>query len=537
MNRLPALMDGDRVADVVAIPMFGIGQAVALGVGAFATRDAFAALHVGADPSPQTLATLLVAGLIVAGLELVSRQRAEALGQSYARALRLRLYDHIAGMSRRDLSQRRVGALSLRFVGDLSAARSWWGRGLTRLMSATVVLPGAAVVLYLLDPRLAAWAAAPVAISLGLMLILARELEARHRALRSRRAAISMAMMERVAMSPELDLLGRTPKEMDDLDDDGATLRANAVARAGRVGALRLVPQAGAALAGAAILWASGWHGIAPGVTAAGLSVLAILMIPLRELADVWDQFCAWRVAREKILSLLARPSQRRLIQPRNHAVGVRVQGLLLNRNRLNLVLPAGTLTLLTGAAGSGKSALAALIGGLDRAPDGAIRYDETGSNEEGGVLPHVAFVGDNPTVLQGSLRRALTLGVAPRPGRASVERAARRFGLGGLLNRLDGIMGRVGEAARDTSDSEALRIDLARASLSKPDLVVIDSARFTADPDRAALIRTLRARTQATVLVAGPLMRDIAFDQVVDLGSIATESPAPSAPVEGGPA
>jgi ABC-type multidrug transport system fused ATPase/permease subunit len=532
VSGLPALLGGDRVKDAVLIPVLGVGQAAALGVGAFATRDAFAALHLGTGPSFVTLTTLLGAGLAAAGLELVSRQRAEALGQSYARALRRRLYDHIAGMSRRDLSQRRVGALSLRFVGDLSAARAWWGRGVTRLTSAAVVLPGAAVVLYLLDPRLAAWAAPPVALSLGLMLIVARELEARHRTLRSRRAAISMAMMERVAMSPELDLLGRTPKELDGLDEDGASLRANAVARAGQVGALRLMPQAGAALAGAAMLWASGRHGIAPGVTAAGLSVLAILMIPLRELADVWDQFCAWRVAREKVLSLLAQPSRRRVVQPRGRAVEVRVEDLPLGGHALDLVLPAGSLTLLTGPAGSGKSALAALVAGLDRAPEGAVRYD--GDAE---ALPHVLFVGDTATVLQGSLRRALTLGLAPRPKRGQVERAARRFGLGGLLDRLDGIMGRIGEGARDASHSEALRIDLSRASLSKPDLVVIDSARFASDPDRAALIGTLRARTDATVLVAGPPMPDVAFDQVVDLGSITARSSLPRpAPVEGGP-
>ncbi len=532
MSGLPALLDGDRVADAVVIPVLGVGQATALGVGAFATRDAFAALHVGADPSPGTLATLLAAALAAAGLELASRRRAEALGQSYARALRRRLYDHIAGMSRRDLSQRRVGALSLRFVGDLSAARAWWGRGVTRLASSAVVLPGAAVVLYLLDPRLAAWSAPPVALSLVLMLVVAWELETRHRTLRSRRAAISMAMMERVAMSPELDLLGRTPKELDGLDEDGATLRANAVARAGQVGALRLIPQAGAALAGAAMLWASGRYGIAPGVTAAGLSVLAILMIPLRELADVWDQFCAWRVAREKVLALLIRPSQRRLVSPRGRAVEVRVQGLPLGRHALDLVLPAGSLTLVTGPAGSGKSALAALIAGLDRAPDGTVRYDEDGRS-----LPHVLFVGDSPTVLQGSLRRALTLGLSPRPGRGHVERAARRFGLDGLLDRLDGIMGRIGEAARDASDSEALRIELARASLSKPDLIVIDSARFTADPNRAALLGLLRARTQATVLVAGPPMPDVAFDQAVDLGLIVASAPAsPLAPAEDGP-
>lgn len=523
MSGLPHLLDGDRVGDAVLIPTLGIGQAVALGVGAFATRDAFEALHGGLGPAPGTLVTLLLAGLAAAGLELASRRRAEALGQSYARALRLRLYDHIAGMPRRRLSERRVGALSLRFVGDLSAARGWFGRGLTRLVSAAVVLPGAAVVLLLLAPPLAAVAAIPIALSLALMLAVALGLEARHRPLRSRRASISIAMMERIAISPELDLLGRTPRELDALDEDGAQLRRHAVARVGRVGLLRLIPQAGAAAAGAAMLWGAGRFGVAPGATAAGLSVLAILMIPLREMADAWDQFCAWRVAREKIGSLLGDPSRRRRVVPRHRAVALRIDGLDLGRRRIEAAVPAGALALLTGPAGSGKSQLATLIAGLDPAPRGRVLYDGADA-----PLPRIAHVGDSPVLLQGSLRRALTLGLSRRPKGRRIKEAARAFGLGPLVERLGGLRGRIGEGGRNASDAERLRIDLARAALSQPDLIVIDSARFVADPGRAALIRSLRERSDATLVVAGPSMPEVRFEWTVDLASFApTEEPA----------
>jgi ABC-type transport system involved in cytochrome bd biosynthesis fused ATPase/permease subunit len=105
--------------------------------------------------------------------------------------------------------------------------------------------------------------------------------------------------------------------------------------------------------------------------------------------------------------------------------------------------------------------------------------------------------------VLRGSLRRSLTLGVAPRPSSKTVTRIARDFGLGGLLSRLGGVRGRV-DAPEVLSEGEALRIALARAALSCPDLVVIDNPAFRADADAEALLSRLRAATTATMVVVG---------------------------------
>ncbi|MEM9551254.1 MAG: hypothetical protein AAGA05_08770, partial [Pseudomonadota bacterium] len=157
MTPLPPLAAEDRLSDAAILPLVSVAQAALLGLGVFATRSIFEALHgdgiIGVDP----FLVLGACGLGAAGLEFLARRRAEALGQSYAASLRLTLYAHIAGMSRATLSERRLGGLSLRFVGDLSAARGWFGQGIPRFLSAAIILPGAALVLFLLDARLA-WA-------------------------------------------------------------------------------------------------------------------------------------------------------------------------------------------------------------------------------------------------------------------------------------------------------------------------------------------------------------------------------------------
>ena len=104
MSGVPKLLAGGRVGDALLLPLCGMAQAAAIGLGAFATRDAFAALHAGAAPTPVTLATLVAAGVVAGLIEVLARRRGEALGQSYVRALRHVLYDHLAGMDRRTLA-------------------------------------------------------------------------------------------------------------------------------------------------------------------------------------------------------------------------------------------------------------------------------------------------------------------------------------------------------------------------------------------------------------------------------------------------
>jgi ABC-type multidrug transport system fused ATPase/permease subunit len=499
MTPLPRLLGEGRVTDAVRLPVLAVGQAAALGIGAFATRDAFAALHGGAVPGPGVLGALVAAGVAAGGVELLARRRGEALGQHYARALRQALYGHVAGMDRRTLAARRLGGLSLRFVGDLTAARLWFGRGLPRLIAGAVVLPAAALVLWLLDPRLMLAAGVPLALSLAGMAALAVGMQGLQTRLRGRRAALSVAAMERLAMAADLDLLARTDRELQAMEAEGAEVEAVAVARATRVGLVRLVPQAGAAVGAAAVLWTAGAGGIAPATAAAGLSVLAILVLPLREFAPAWDAYCGWAAARDRARALLALPSRRRDVLPRGHAVALALDHLAVGTATVSAEVPAGGVLAIVGPPGSGKSQLAGIIAGLDRAAGGRVLYDGAEA-----PLPRIAALTDRPAILQGSLRRALTLGIDPRPPATEVRRVARAFGLSALVNHGGLTDFRVGEAGRTVSAGEMLRIGLARIALARPDLVVLDSPALSADPEAPALVARLRTEAAATLVVAG---------------------------------
>ncbi len=495
MRYLPPLATRDRVIDAVLVILCGIGQATSAAFAAFATRDAFAALHAGHGIGARTLMELGAAGLFAALCLFVAHRRAEAIGQSYANSLRQSLYRHIARLPKSRHEQRRVGALSLRFVGDLSAARLWFGSGLPNALTALVVLPGALVILFALDSSLAPAGVLPVVVSLIVMITLAWHLEQRHRVLRSRRAILAINMIERIAMSPELDLMGRTGKELRSLAERGESLRDDAVARRSRTASLQATLHAGMALAGLAVLFRAGQIEAAPGTAAASLAVLALLTLPLQNLTKAWDHYCAWRVARGKALNLLREPTINRKCKPKGKAVVVTVQGHI-NDRPIDMTFASGAISVV---GGEHASTITRHIAALDCSKDLIVCFNETNTQ------PKTAYLGDRHIGLQGSLRRTATLLSRKRPDDEVITQALTAYGLGQLAHSGKGLDTRIAESGRNLSAEETLRLDLARAELGGANLLVVASVRWYAMSDRHNLLELFRKRCDATVIVASP--------------------------------
>lgn len=491
MSGLPPFATRDRAQGAVLVVCCGIVQALALAVAAFATRDAFAALHQGQALAPATLWTLAAAGAVGALALHQSRRHAEGLGQSYAIALRRALYQQIAALPKSRHDRRRTGALSLRFVGDLSAARLWFGRGLPDVLTALIILPGAIAVLCALSPGLALAGLIPLGLALVIMAGLAWHLGRTHRGLRSRRANIAISMIERIAIAPELDLAGRTRRELRTLDEKGAALRDQAVARRSRISGLMAVLHLGAATAGLAILWMAAKSGLAPALAAAALSVLALVALPLQNLASAWDRYCAWVIAREKAQRLFDEQTLSR--GPREHQgpAPVTLTGAA------TFTAKAGAVTILK-SRHAGK--LAQVIAGLDDLPNLTVDFGTRSDR------PHVAYIGDMHIGLQGSLRRSVTLSAQKRPPDAQISFVLSALGLAELQQAPGGLDQRIAENGRGLDAATTLRIDLARAVLGRAEVIVISSHRWAAEPQKDQLLGLLQNVSPATIILAHTL-------------------------------
>ncbi|WP_136247310.1 hypothetical protein [Halomonas borealis] len=499
MSEFPELSGGGRDRQIALVAGLGIIQAGLMMATAFATRDVFIALRHATGESPAqlpltSLAVLVAAALAIAACQALARGRGEAIGQSYAVELRSVVFRAIAALGV-ERAGRRLGGLSLRFVGDLSAARGWVGMGITRLVSAAVVFPMAALCLWLIDPTLAMAGMLPILGAVTLAAGLGLALGRLHRDLRRRRAGVAIAAMERIPIARELALMNRLPRELASLERKGRRSAEDAVRRVRRVSLLRALPNASLGLGGAMVLWATARFGLTAADAAAALSVLAILVVPVRECVGVWDRYSAWCIARDKCRTLLGRAEALPRVRRRGRPVPLDLECLRVDGRTLHLRIRAGQRVRLDTHDPDLASRVLAVLA-LRRAPQaGRLHFDGLPNQ------PAIAYIGDRPVVLRGSLRRALTMGAAARPDDDDITRVARECGLGPAMTRLGGLDGRVEEGGGNLTPGESLRVALVQALLSHPDLVVVDSRLWPALEDAAELFRRLNARCPATLV------------------------------------
>ncbi|QUJ76812.1 ABC transporter ATP-binding protein [Sulfitobacter albidus] len=484
--RLPRIFDGKRGRDIAFVAALGVAQAALMMVAAFATRVVFSALAQG-DPFPASAVAALVAvPLCLAFVQAMARVLAETIGQSFAVDLRDTVFRAIAALPEAERSKRSLGGLSLRFVGDMAAARGWAGLGVTRLISGVIVLPIAAFTLWLLNPALALAGIAPIGMAMVLFVVIGRRLHRVHKNLRRRRAHVAIWAMERIDKAHELAAMGRLNRETGQLRKRGQRAAADAVTRIRTTSMLRMIPNASLGVGSAAVMMAALFLGLPTGETAAALAVLAILTIPLRQLVGVWDKHAAWKVARSKVEILIARADYRK-IQPRTR-IPLGVQ-LTHPEWEAPIEIAAGRAQTLP-ARVDWRGCLDALCG----------KTSEVRAGFEDGANPEVAVISPDPVILKGSLRRALTIGADKRPSDDALRDLIRGPAFDGFIQTdLDQ---RLAEAGKGLADTALLRIALIQAITRTPSIIVVEAA-FWMDPAADALWEILRARSTSTVIAA----------------------------------
>lgn len=186
-----------------------------------------------------------------------------------------------------------------------------------------------------------------------------------------------------------------------------------------------------------------------------------------------------------------------------------------------DLTVGPGRQVALVGGSGSGKSTVSRLISGLYTPWEGVIRIDGQRLEDipRGALAASVSFVDQDVFLFEGTVRDNVALWDPSIPDDAVVE-ALRDAALYEVVTRRPGgIHSRVEQDGRNFSGGQRQRLEIARALVRRPSILVLDEVTSALDAETEQVVMdSLRRRGCACVVIAHRLSTVRDSDEIVVL-------------------
>lgn len=191
-----------------------------------------------------------------------------------------------------------------------------------------------------------------------------------------------------------------------------------------------------------------------------------------------------------------------------------------------SLSVGPGQQVALVGGSGSGKSTVSRLISGLYTPWEGAIRIDgmRLADIPRGALAASVSFVDQDVFLFEGTVRDNVALWDPSVPDEAVVAALEDAAVYGVVARRPGGIHSRVEQDGRNFSGGQRQRLEIARALVRRPSVLVLDEVTSALDAETEQIVMdSLRRRGCACVVIAHRLstVRDSDEIVVLDRGTV----------------
>jgi ATP-binding cassette subfamily B protein len=464
-------------------------------------------------------------------------------GERMLADLRNHVFRHLQRLSLGFFERNRAGVIISRMTNDVEALDQLVTDGVTSLVQNTLTLVGTAIVLFVLDWRLALASLTVIPLLSAATAWFRKRSGAAYRDVRERLALVTATLAEDIAGMRVLQSFTR---------EEAARRNFETVSDRYRDANMQTVVLNGiyfpavdflSSAATAVVLGYGGWlafHGqMSIGTVVAFLGYLANFFDPVQQLSQLYNTFLSAVAALDKITDLLEEEPE--VLDP-PHAVPLeRIEGRVAFESvrfaygrgpevlhGIDLDVPAGTTVALVGHTGAGKSTIAKLLARFYDPTEGRIAIDGVDLRE----------------VTQESLRRQL--GIVPQEGflfagtvaenvafgrrdatREEVVAAIRAVGADDFVAGLeDGYDTELGERGSRLSLGQRQLVAFARALLADPRVLILDEATSSVDIGteqkiEQALRTLLHGRTAFIIAHRLSTIRDADLIVVLEHGRI----------------
>ncbi len=478
----------------------------------------------------------------------------QLVGQRAMNDLRLRLHQHVLSLASSFFDRTPLGRLMTRITSDVEALNEMFASGLVSLLGDVIRLGAILIAIFGIDWKLALFSMGAAPVLFAIAAIFRRFVRDAFRDIRTKLARLNAFLQEHISGMKVVQAFAREERvaaRFDEINHDYRQANYRAIAADA---ALYSIIEALASIAIAGLIWHGGRR-IAGGTLTFGVLVAFIEYLtkffgPIRDLSAKYTIMQQAMAAAERVFGLLdthepdAPARDAAAIPPAPPAVagakaplieiddvtfGYRAGQPVLNQ--VSLPIWAGETIAVVGSTGSGKSTLIKLLPRLYEPWSGAIRLGGTDVRDQDrrALRRRIVVVSQDVFLFAGTLAENIGLG-DPSLSRDAILEAARRVGADRVIaRRPEGLDAPVLERGANFSAGERQLISFARALARDPEILILDEATASVDPETERLIERgteelMRGRTSIVIAHRLSTIRRATRIVAVHQGRIAEE-------------